>query len=184
MNKLIKTFLTARLLVAFLAALLLPATAGAESNVGVGGSTSVQLDFEIEIPTILFLRIGSTGAGSIDTVEFDVGNIPEEQPVVNNTTPAVTVQVGAIVGSSNSVILQANSASALTDGTNTIPFSTISWTGSVDFGPGAFGGTAADPIASFTGPGLRQGEFDFSYTSGYYPPGLYTGSVTYTLSSP
>jgi hypothetical protein len=184
MKKPIKTIVMARLLAAFLAVFLLPAAAGAESNVGVGGSTSVQLEFEIEIPTILFLRIGSAGAGSIDTVEFDVGNIPEEQPVVNNTTPAVTVQVGAIVGSSNSVVLQANSASPLTDGANTIPFSTISWTGSVDFVSGTFGGTTADLIASFTGPGLRQGEFDFSYDNDYYPPGLYTGTVTYTLSSP
>ncbi|MCP4669363.1 MAG: hypothetical protein GY849_23775 [Deltaproteobacteria bacterium] len=158
----------------------------ADSDLAVGGSASVDLDFQIQIPTILFLQVGTIGA-TIDTISFSVTDIPGTGAVAGASSGAnpVPVRAAGFVGSGSTMTLTADSSTALTDGANTIPFSEISWTATGDFAGGTFSDAAAQQLDQFTGPGNRTGTYSFSYDNDtYYPASTYDGTVSYTLSSP
>jgi len=162
-----------------------PSAALADQSSGVG-SQSVQLQFAVNIPAVLFLRVGSAGAGNIDTVTFNVTDIPENQATVaGDITPALWV--AAMTPATSTVTLTADSSTPLSDGgTGTMPFSTISYAASAPFGVAttAFNGTTNQQIWQGTGPGMRQGTMNFVYTNSYNYGGNYTGTVTYTVASP
>lgn len=162
--------------------------AHAESDTGVGGSAQANLDFQVNVPTVIMLRIGSAG-NTIDTVSFSVTDIPENQPTINgDVQPAI--QVGAIVANNATVTLTADSSTAMVGGAtgDNMPFSVISTTGSNDFNGInglAFNGTNNQQIWQATGRGNRTGQLTYTYANTYtYTPDAYTGQVTYTLSSP
>ena len=158
--------------------------AQAESDTSAGGSAQARLNFQVEIPSILYLRIGSEGM-TVDTVSFDVTDIPESQSSVKGE-PGVVVEVGALVRGNRWVTLRADSSRGLRSGSNTMPFSTISWSGTGDFASssGTFNGRTNQRIWRERGSGFRSGTFTFTYDNSYtYPPGTYSGQVTYTLSS-
>jgi hypothetical protein len=161
--------------------------ASAESNlVSGGGDAQAQLDFAIQIPTILLLQVGTIGA-TVDTITFNVGDLPGTGPVVGTSSGAnpVPVRAAGFVGAGSTMTLTADSSTALTDGTTNIPFSEISWTATGSFSTSAFDNSAAQQLDQFTGPGNRTGTYAFSYdNNNYYPASTYTGAVTYTLSSP
>lgn len=160
-------------------------SARAESNTAVGGSASVSLDFAIDIPSILFLQIGSVGV--VDTVTFNVTDVPGTGAVAGTSSGAypVPVQVSGLVGAAATITLAADSSTPLNDGANNIPFDEISWAAGGVFSPGTFNNNAAQQLDQFTGSGDRIGTYSFSYDNDtYYPAGNYIGSVTYTLSSP
>jgi len=162
--------------------------AWAESDVGRNSDAVVHLDFQVRLPQILFLRIGSSGA-TVDTVGFDVKDVPENQSTVDGDN-SPEVRVGAIVANNATVTLSADSSKEMVgSGTGTkMPFSTISCTGSGNFSSVsdlAFDGTASQQIWQGTGRGFRSGTFSYTYANSYdYPPDTYDGQVTYTLSSP
>ena len=107
--------------------------AWAESDVGIDSNAVVHLDFQVRLPQILYLRIGTSGA-TIDTVGFDVKDVPQNQPTVpGDNSPQVAV--GAIVANNATVTLSADSSTDMVgSGTSTkMPFSTISCTGSGGF---------------------------------------------------
>jgi len=90
-------------------ALALPLAAQAESNIssvnvppGTSLTTNAHVDFSIVIPKILFLRVGSAGAG-IDSIVF---NVPAAS--VGNTTP-IAGTGGDLTGGVVTAIVQANS---------------------------------------------------------------------------
>jgi len=162
--------------------------AWAESDVGINSDAMVHLDFQVNLPQILYLRIGSSG-GTIDTVGFDVTDIPQNQPTVTSIN-VPEVRVGAIVADGATVTLSADSSTDMvgsTTGTN-MPFSTISCSGSGNFSSVSdlvFDGTASQKIWQGTGRGFRSGNFSYTYANSYdYPPDTYNGQVIYTLSSP
>ena len=161
--------------------------AWAESDVGIDSNAVVHLDFQVRLPQILYLRIGTSGA-TIDTVGFDVKDVPENQSTVDGDN-SPEVRVGAIVANNATVTLSADSSTDMvgsTTGTN-MPFSTISCSGSGSFSSVSltFNGTASQQIWQGTGRGFRSGTFSYTYANSYdYPPDTYDGTVTYTLSSP
>lgn len=161
-----------------------PSAALAEQSSGVGSRT-VTLQFAVNIPAVLLLRVGSAG-GTIDTVTFNVTDIPENQATVaGDITPALWV--AAMTPATSTVTLTADSSTALSDGgTGTMPFSTISYAATAPFNVSstAFNGTASQQIWQGTGPGMRQGTMNFVYTNSYSYGGNYTGSVTFTVASP
>ncbi|MBW2040251.1 MAG: hypothetical protein JRI46_11815 [Deltaproteobacteria bacterium] len=159
------------------------APVSAESDLAIGGPASVDLDFQITIPTILYLQVGTAGA-TIDTVTFTVDDLPGTGAVAQNEA-AIYVRAAGFVGSGSTMTLSSDSSSALTNGTDKIPFDEISWAATGDFAGGAFDNGAAQKLDQFTGSGNRTGTYTFSYDNDtYYPTGTYTGTVTYTLSSP
>lgn len=160
----------------------------AESNTVLGGSVNARLDFQITIPTILLLQIGTAGA-TIDVVSCALTDLPGTGAVAMTSSGAnpVPVRAAALVAAGAPVRLLANSATALSNGAGgTIPFDQISWTsGGVPFSSGAFNNDAAQVLDTFTGSGNRIGSYTFSYANlNYYDTGTYTGRVTYTLATP
>jgi hypothetical protein len=156
----------------------------AEQSSGVGSRT-VHLNFAVNIPAVLFLRVGSAG-GTIDTVTFNVTDIPENQPTVNGDISPV-LRVGSMTPTGQTVTLTADSSTPLSDGgTGTMPFSTISFSASAPFNvpSTAFNGTTNQQVWQGTGPGFRDGTMSFVYTNSYNYGGNYTGQVTFTLASP
>lgn len=158
----------------------------AENNLAAGGSSAqARLDFRVNIQPILSLQLGSLGL-TVDRIVFDVDQIPPTTitGVSSGPNPVPVTAIG-IVPAGNTIILTADSSTPLTDGTNTIPFTEISWTAADDFSSGVFAGEVAQQIDQFTGSGAHTGTYTFTYANSVLrPSGTYDGLVTYTLSSP
>ncbi|MBS0578281.1 MAG: hypothetical protein JSR36_03355 [Proteobacteria bacterium] len=125
-------------------AVAVPLLAHAESNVVSGASTATpgavaHVDFQVTIPKILFLRVGTgstyTGAtptlGNVNTVDL-VQFAPAAGSVGNGTAVAGAggdltggAVTAAIVSNSGNVTLNATTAGAMTDGA---AGDTIAWT--------------------------------------------------------
>ena len=172
--------------IVLLALILSPLVLYAESELVYTGNASAKLDFRINVPEIIFLRIGSLGA-TIDTVEFiiDDPNIPSVTSTAN-----ITINVSGIIHPTTEIYLDADSSSPLLGNLtgNTIPFSKISCDGSDDFSSissQTFNETSSQRIWQSTGSGIRSGALNFTYdNSTQYEPDSYNGTVTYTLSAP
>lgn len=174
-------------LLTFVVALSGGTVAWAEQKTTVGGPASVHLDFQITIPTILQLRVGSTGA-TINTVSCTLSDVPGTGAVsmTSDGDNPVPVEMRALVPSGQAVTLTADSSTALTAGTSSdIPFTEISWTGGGVLGNGTFSGAAGQLLYTYNSSGARSGTYSFQYANiNYYDSGVYQGTVTYTLSSP
>lgn len=167
----------------------------------------------------LTLQVGTAGA-SVDTVAFSVtGANAGLTPASVSGTPAINVwvtPVRPVIGSTivHSVTLQVDSSTAMVCqsggcGSNTIPFSKISWVassnaGTGDIQSGRFTGAAAQQIASFNanantcvgplcflGIGAWTGQtrrldatqLQFFYDNDViYPGGTYRGTVRFTAT--
>ena len=130
-------------------------------------------------------------ANLVDVVSFSIP--PGVQP--GDGTPIVGGPVIPIAflgysgGNQANYMVTMNSASGLVNGTgDVIPFTEFSWTTQDgDIPPGQFDGSANQFLAQYNGRGRRaRGVVDyltFSYAnSTIYPPGAYSGRVTYTIS--
>lgn len=172
--------------------------AHAASNVG-SNSASANLDFQVNIPGIVFLQVG-TGAfrqdnTTIDTLIFSpsAADILDEQPVAGTggdlTNGRVTVRVWGNAGP----LTLASTASDLSDGNGrTIPWTEIAVTasntnlphptfdadGNMSAQLGTLGG-GNSPITNLSG------EWTYAYQNTTEPRrGQYNGTVTYTVSAP
>ena len=181
MTKEVKTFFSV-MLAASLFLGLLSAPALADSGSGASKATA-QLNFQINIPTILYLQVGS--AAGVDTVICNLNTLPGTPVAMNNGLNPVPVIMRAIVPKDQPVKLTADSSSGLAGPGDTIPFSQISWNGGAAWTATTFNGNIAQPLYTFAGPGERREDISFTYAnSTIYAADTYTGTVTYTLSSP
>lgn len=161
----------------------------ADQSSGVGPQT-VRLNFAVNIPTVLFLRVGSPGVGVIDTVTFNVTDFPPPegtQATVAGTPGDIILRVGAMTPATQNLFLLANSSVDMMSGSDHLPFTTITYTlGGADFsGSAAFDSTTNQQLWTSTGPGFRDGTMNFTYdNSTPYATGNYTGYVDFTLSAP
>lgn len=157
----------------------------AESDVVVGGSPQARLDFRVVIQPILSLTLGSPGA-TIDRITFTVDQLPPTAITgVSSGTNPVPVAATGLVPAGDTITLTADSSAPLTDGTDSIPWTEVSWSGSGDFSSGAFTGGGAQQVDQFIGSGAYVGDYTFSYANSIpRPSATYDGQVTYTLSSP
>lgn len=205
MRMLTKTLLAAAVLAAT------PMLASAESDFVSGtGNASADLDFQIVIPRILFLRVG-TGTnfadnGTIDLISF---NVPGAS-VGNGTAVAATAASGdlgngtvtaRVLGNGGNVTLTSATLGALSNGAgSTISYSEIS-TAVAALG-GVPGAAMPHPTLADTGTGSvaltatlgvvnRGATWTYSYdNTNLVAPGTYggvgvqNGRVTYTASTP
>lgn len=159
----------------------------AESASGGAGPLSVSLDFAVNIPSQLFLQVGTAGA-TVDTITFDVLDVPGTGSVAGVSSGANPVPVRAVstINAGSTITLTADSSIALDDGSgNTIPFSEISWAASGDFLGGRFNDANGQVLRTFTDSSDNNGNYLFAYDNDtQYPAGNYSGTVVYTLSSP
>ena len=161
------------------------AAAGSDRASG-GGACSVDLDFKIQIHTLLFLQLGETES-AVENIEFLVRDLPGTGAVSGSSSGAssVNVKATAVVPPGQIINLIADSSTALTSGINTIRFDQVSWTATGDYSGNAFDNEVGQQLDQFKGSGSHCGTYEFFYNNQtYYPTGTYTGRVTYTLSSP
>ena len=175
--------------------------ASAASNVGAN-SASAALDFRITVPSVVFLQVG-TGAfrqdvGTVDEVAF--APTPAEfaaprQPVAgtggDQGSGTVTVRVFGNAGQ----LTLSSAATALESGTDRIDWSEITVVEANDEIPhGPFGatGTITPVELALNGSGNSNSrvtnlsdQWTYSYAnSAEVNTGVYTGTVTYTLTAP
>jgi hypothetical protein len=177
------------------AALASPMMASAESQLVTGaGSASARLNFQVVIPRILFLAVGTGNTTlatnpAIDTAVFDYTTNPTAvgggatSPAASITGNAVPVRV---LGNNGQVEITAGgSGSGLTNGTDTIPWSEITATSSEGTFPVPAVGSTANPTLNAGRLTNRTATWTYSFAnSAILAPGTYTGQVTYTASMP
>lgn len=175
------------------ASLAVPMLASAESQLTVGaGTAAARLDFQVVIPRILFLAVGTGNAtlgtdGTIDEVVFDYSTNP--------TAVGTGAAAGSITGNAVPVrvlgnnglieITAAGSGTGLSNGTDTIPWTQISATSSAATFPVPAVGATASPTLNAGRLTNRTATWTYSFAnSDIVAPGTYTGQVTYTASMP
>jgi hypothetical protein len=188
----------------------------AESTSAVGGagaSTSARLDFRLTVPKFLRLQVGTT-AGTIDEIAF----APTVAQLATSPSTVVSGTGGDLGSGAVTVALQANpgadtvnltyrttdnagaARAALSDGTNTVPWSTIKVaTGGADAAslthPAALAdGSAADvnvvaPVPKVSGVINLSATWTYTWDDGgtiyaASAAGGYTGRVAYKLATP
>lgn len=173
--------------------------AKAESNLGAS-SARASLDFQVVIPGIVFLQVG-TGTfqqddGTVDEIVFDVqpaqllagGPVAATAGSGNLGNGGVDVRVWGNIGT----LQLTSTADELSNGDgDSIPWTeiTVATTGGNAPQHGAFNSDGRISVA-LTAPGSsrvvnRVGTWTYSYANATQPSqGTYTGAVTYTVANP
>lgn len=176
------------------AAVVLPATARAESRVTTGGgsiSAQARVDFSITIPRFIFLQVGTgtllTNVGTIDQISFApaVNVVGTGTPITgtggNLGSGGVTVR---IIGNAGNVTLGASGPTNLTSGSNTIPWTQVSTAITGGATHPTINGSNANFGAS-NGVVNVNGTWVYSYLNSVTPAaGTFTGQVQYTATTP
>lgn len=190
------------LLAAALVAIAAPLAAQAESNAVSSGSATARVDFQITVPPLLLLRVGSD-ASTINLIDFNVtaAQLQAGGPVA---ATAASGDVGngtvtaRVLGNNGQVSLRADSNGALNNGNgDTISYAQIATASSnaaVLPAPALADGvgTAVNvPLTSGTKITNATAQWTYSYSnSALVPSGTYggvdirNGRVTYTASMP
>jgi hypothetical protein len=171
-------------------------------------TASAAVDFRISIPSVLFLQVG-TGTfqadnATIDAIQF---NLTSAQASDSGTPIAATATSGDLgnggvsvrVFGNNGTVTLNSTATALTNGTDTIPWTEIatevisftlgSKTQTIPHGAFTSAGALAAPVELETNPGGKvtnlRSTWRYSYANTEErAPGLYQGRVTYTAVMP
>jgi len=162
--------------------------AGTHANGGIPGNNGTINIVSVSVPAAV---IGS-GAAQQMTSNSTVAQSPLDGFVF--CTPPSQVYIGAWSrpGSSSSGVatLTVTTPANLTSGSDTIPFSQISWTMSgigdtvFQFPNGSFNGST-QTLATFSANTWKEQCMTFSYENSVLPAaGTYTGRAVYTLSLP
>jgi len=122
----------------------------------------------------------------VGTINFPDAD-PQTVPSIPATENTVDVTVRVRTGSASAVTLTHQAAGPLSNGTDTIAISNVTWTAAGD--AGFVGGTMSSgaPVTAgtWTGPGNRSGTFSYFLANSWaYALGNYTVSSTYTLTIP
>lgn len=144
-----------------------------------------QFDVVIKFAALLHLRVGSRGS-MVDIVTFQVDRLPGTGSVPGVSSGPNPIPVRATAwGLYGQMRLTAESSIPLSDGSgNQIPFTEFYWTGGGDIPDGSLAGVSGQLILA-TSHKQIAGSMSFFYSNvNYYPAGIYTGRVTYTLSAP
>ena len=169
---------------------------------GTGGSTSARLDFTLTVPKFLSLQVGSAGAGSIDTITFNpaVAQLGTGVDIAGGVV-AVTVLANPGADTVNLTYRTTDAGgtglAALSDGANTVPWSTIGVTSDsvILTHPGNLtDGSAADvnllaPVPKTAGVINLTANWTYVWNDAgtVYAgsaAGGYTGRVAYRLATP
>ncbi|PKO26569.1 MAG: hypothetical protein CVU36_23720 [Betaproteobacteria bacterium HGW-Betaproteobacteria-9] len=174
-------------------ALAAPLLASAESDLEIGtGAAAARLNFQVVIPRVLFLAVGTGNAtladnGTIDTLTYDYSANPAD--VGSGTDSAAQgVNVRVLGNNGQIAIAAAGSGAGLVsdlDAADIIPWSEILATSSV----GAFAapavGASANPTLSAGKVTNRTAIWNYAYSNtAVAAPGTYSGQVTYTATMP
>jgi hypothetical protein len=183
-------------------------SAHAESNFVTTGNATAKLDFEVKIPRVLYLAVGTNSSlannATVDLVSFDLGLAAA--PVIGSgvATAAQTVAV-KVIGNNGQVTLTSTTTGQMNNGAgDVIPWTEITpGTSSATIpNPGFNNGVAASNVSAAQNVTLNAGStkltnasanWTFAYANSagsLYAPGTYGGTVakngrvTYTAAMP
>jgi hypothetical protein len=135
----------------------------------------------------LSVNLGSHARLSMSstTLEFPDAD-PDLVPLVAAVPAAITVTAKTRTTRNNQVMLTVQPTADLRSGLVTIPAAMLRWTAT---GIGFVGGTLAagsgETVATWTSSGVRTGTQSFLFENRWtHPPGTYSVTLVYTLSSP
>jgi len=144
----------------------------------------------VKVHPYLYLEIGTAGA-IVDQISFRVAGLPGTGPVRGESTGKYPVPVvgDGMLAAAGTVNLIADANQPLMDGMgHQIPFSQISWQGSGDVPSGQYSGSPQQIIlqqSAHKGRLKLSGAMAFFYkNTQFFPAGIYSGRVIYTLSAP
>ena len=111
---------------------------------------------------------------------------PDLVPLIPAAAGPITITAKARATPNELVTLTVQAADDLRSGVNVLPASLITWTAS---GPGFVSGTlsrsAAQVVATWLGSGVREGTQTYRFENRWtHPSGIYTVTLTYTLTAP
>jgi len=144
-------------------------------------SKQVQLNLKFEVKNLSKLELNTTA------ITFDVGSLsPDEAPIISSPSSPISVIFKARTGRSNKVTLTILPADDLVSGPDIISISNISW---ITTGPGFIEGTmnktAAQPVGTWTGSGVRSGTITFRLINRWeYARGEYGTTALFILTAP
>ena len=124
----------------------------------------------------------SLSANSVSFPDADPDLVPQ---VVSSGGP-ITITAKARAESNGQVTLTVQAGDDLRSGISVLPVSLITWTAS---GPGFVNGTvsrtSAQLVGSWVGSGVRAGSQTYRFENRWtHPAGIYTVTLTYTLTAP
>ena len=177
-------------------ALASPLLASAESDITIGGNSAAQarLNFQVIIPRVLFLAVGTGSTGfadntTVDTLTFDYSTAAAAA-TLGNSTPSSAQNVNVrVLGNNGQIAIAATGTGTGLVGaaaTDVIPWSEITATSSdaTNFNVPAVGGSA-NPVLNGTKVTSRTATWNYAYANTTTPAaGTYTGTVTYTATMP
>jgi len=164
--------------------------AGSSSDTGAGASAAVNLDFQIVIPSFIYFRVGTVG-GTVDTIVFspsadEVATAAQDIAGTGGDQSGGTV-TAILISNGGAVTLEANGNGGLSDGSNTIDFSTIGTsTSNPSFQPPVLS-NGTNTTSPSSGPITNLSStwtYDFDMPASVPAVGTYLGQVTYTASIP
>lgn len=168
-----------------------PASRALYLEVGVGTANANNTTINVVSVTVPATAVGTGAAQAMTSDSTQSISFFDNYAVCN---PPGQVYIGGFyrlpATNATNAVLQVTTPASLTNGTDTIPFSQISWTSTAN------GNTAADiPAGTFNGGTLFlrniaantwvENCHSFVYANATVPgAGIYTGRATYTLTSP
>jgi hypothetical protein len=152
-------------------------------RVGAIGNTISQVSFSVVAAS------AGTGAPVSGTTNAAAGSA--QAPNFGAACPANNVILWARARSTaaapRTASLTVNSSGGVTSGANVIPFTDFSWitSGGAELASGSFTGSTSQPLFSVaTSSEIRVCLLFQFANSTIYPPGTYTGQLTYSLQMP
>jgi hypothetical protein len=114
-----------------------------------------------------------------------------QAPNFATACPANNVRIWArarsLAASPRTATLTVNSSGGIVSGASVIPFTEFSWitSGGTEIPSGSFSGSTSQPLLSFSTSNEVSVCLLFQFAnSTIYPPGTYTGQLTYSLQMP
>lgn len=110
---------------------------------------------------------------------------PDTIPSIQASQGPITVTAKARTSPNGTVTLTVRASDELRSGLDTIPASNITWVASgPGFTNGTLSATTAQPVATWSGSGVRTGAHTFFFRNLWsYATGTYTLTMIYTLSA-
>jgi hypothetical protein len=110
---------------------------------------------------------------------------PDTVPLVAGVPAAITITAKARATEGTTVTLTVQATDDMRSGISTIPAAAITWTATgAGFVAGTLSAAAEQVLASWTGSGIRTGSQSYRFQNLWsHPTGIYTVTITYTLSA-
>jgi hypothetical protein len=145
----------------------------------VSGPVTASATLSVNLGSHARVAFGST------TVTFPDAD-PDLVPLVTAVPQSIEITAKARTPRNAQVSLTLQAADDLRSGVNTLPATLITWavTGS-GFVPGVLSRETAQAVATWTGSGVHSGTQSFSFENKWtHPPGTYSVTLIYTMSTP